>query len=200
MSNSNSPFGLRWSKRLNGGAPNMQLTRMQIAYNNSHVMAKGDLVKQLTSGYIDAYVAADAATCGVFWGCEYPNANAPGGVTYSNIWNAVSGLPSTAQVYAYVITDQDALFEIQTDGSSGAAMTIADFGANAEVVVGSANTTTGFSATALSTTVATTDTLPCRIWGYPDGIGNGYDNTSAYNRVLVKLNTLNFTSRTGVTS
>lgn len=198
MANPNSPFGLRWSRRLNGAAPSMQVSRMQIAYNNAHVLAKGDLVKQLSTGYIDAFVAGDAATCGVFWGCEYPSSASVGGTTYSNIWNAVAGLASTTIVYAYVIQDEDALFEVQSSGESAAAITIADFGANADVVVGSANTTTGFSATAVSTTVGTTATLPLRIIGYPHGVGPGYDNTLAYNRILVKLNTLNFVNTTGV--
>lgn len=198
MANTNAPFGLSPAQRIDGAALSFQITTRLIAYNAAEQIGKGDLVTSEIDGTITRFTTGDTNSAGVFWGCEYLDPGL-GYITWRNAWTAPT-LPSTTIVTAYVIMDPMIAFEVQTNGGSGGAtpVTSADIGANADVVNGTP-AVTGFSTEALSVaTIDNTATLPLRIWGLGRGIGNGYDAASAYNRVLVTLNTLQWTNRTGI--
>lgn len=200
MANTNAPFGLRPAQRIDGAALSFQITTRLIAYNANEAIGKGDLVTAEIDGTITRFTAGDTESAGVFWGCEYLDPSL-GYITWRNNWPAPGNLPSSTVVTAYVIMDPMIAFEVQTNGGSGGTtpVTSADIGANADVVNGTPNAMTGFSTEALSVaSIEDTATLPLRIWGLGRGIGNGYDPASAYNRVLVTLNTLQWTSRTGI--
>lgn len=195
MANPTGGFGLRAVRRIDGAALSFQVEARQIAYNNAHVMATGDLVKILNTGYIDAYVAADSntVTLGVFQGCKYRDPNA-GYTVWRPIWNAVSGLASTDKVTAYIhLLDPMLAYEIRSGTAN--AVTIASIGLNADVVVGTPNATTGQSAATLDTP-ATTATLPLRIVALGQAVGN--DNTLANNVVEVVPNSSSMLRTTGV--
>lgn len=185
MANPTGGFGLRATRRLDGAALSAQTEELRIAYNNSHVIGKGDIVKILTTGYIDAYVAADGntLTLGVFQGCKYFDANA-GRTVWAPVWNAVSGLASGVKVYAYVILpDPQMVFEVRA--KAGVTIAQANVWQNADVVVGTLTTPPGISV-ALLDTPTTTSTLPLRIVGQGQGVDN--DNSVAQNIAEVTFN------------
>lgn len=188
MSNPTGGFGLRPARRRDGAAWTGNLTPVQIAYNNSHIINKGDPVISLSSGYIDVW--ASGAIRGVFWGCEYldPVNNY---VNWFNKWSAPT-LASTVVVTAYVIDDPDLIFEIRA--KSGLQVTQGNVWSNADINNMSASVTSGLSQATLNS-VATTSTFPLRIVGLSQIVGN--DNTSSSNIVEVSFN--NFELRTGVT-
>jgi len=105
---------------------------------------KGDPVILNTNGTVVMGTAA-AALLGVFDGVEYTDAN--GKPTYSDYWPA--GQVAT-NVTAYVYTDPEIVYEIQSQGS----VPQTAVGDEADVVIGSGSVLTGISATALSTTLA----------------------------------------------
>lgn len=193
MANPTGGFGLRAVRRLDGAAMSFQIETNQIAYNNANTFGTGDLVIRLSTGFIDKYAASGAVVLGVFMGCKY--FSAPVGRTiWSPIWNAPS-IASNLIVEAYIMTDPNLVFDIR--GSATAAITRADVGANADVVVGTANAITGQSTTTLDTSAMnSTATFPLRIVGlasFPE-----VDNTLASNIAQVVLNTQVYKSNTGI--
>lgn len=98
--------------------------------------------------------------------------------------------------YCYVVDDPNALFEVQEDAVGGA-LTAADVGLNASVIVGSGSTTTGASAMQLDSNTAATDaTLTLRIMGFTQRVDNEVGSANA--KVIVKLNNHQLGSSTGV--
>ncbi len=192
MSNPTGGCGLRPVRRRDGAAWTGALTAVQLAYNNAHGIGKGDPVQSLPSGYIDLWSAGvnSGAIRGVFWGCEYldPVNNY---VNWFNAWKAPN-LASGTLVTAYVIDDPDLIFEIRA--ASGLAVPQSDVWQNATFTGAGAPGAAGYSTATLSG-VATTATLPLRITGLSQKIGN--DNSSTSNLVEVVFN--NFELRTPTT-
>lgn len=92
----------------------------------------------------------------------------------------------------YVMDDPDVIFSMQTNGTAAAA----DAGANADIVVGTGSTVTGYSGMQIDqTTVATTNTLVIRILDMDRGVDN---ELGAYTRWRCKFNLHELTSTTGV--
>ena len=193
MANPMAGFGLRACRRIDGAALSFQIETRRIAYNNTSVIATGDLTKSLTTGFIDLFAAGNAQSCGVFLGCKYRDPNI-GNTVWRPIWNAVSGLASTDIVEAYVIIDPNIVWEIR---GSGTVITVANVGENADLTVGSPSALTGQSVALLNQgTLAVTATLPLRIVGLGQSPGN--DNTLAQNIVEVRLNTTDLQTATGL--
>lgn len=97
MANTNAPFGLRPIGRPADATPSFQLGALplKIASGNTTVIAKGDALTQLDTGYVTAQTAAYAATAtaangidravGIFWGCEYLSVS-QGRRVFSEYW------------------------------------------------------------------------------------------------------------------
>lgn len=193
MTNPTAGFGLRAVRRLDGAALSFAIEERRIAYNNSNTWGTGDLVKNLSTGFIDAYTAGGSLVLGVFIGCKYFSA-AVGRTIWVPNWSAPS-LASTVVVTALVISDPNIVFDIRADDTT--AVGIGDIGSNADVVVGTANVITGQSVALLDqSTIATTLTLPLRIVGFNTAPNN--DNTLADNIVEVRLNTSVYQTAVGV--
>ena len=78
--------------------------------------------------------------------------------------------------------------------TTAVAVTQADVGQNYDVAMGTGNTLNGRSGAYLDiSTAATTATLPFRLIGLYQGVGNGSDATTANNWVIVSANTLQTT-------
>lgn len=105
---------------------------------------KGDPVILAAAGTVTAGTAA-AALLGVFRGCQYTDSS--GKPTFSNYWPAST---VSSDAVAWVDTDLETVYEIQSQGS----VIATSVGDEADVVIGSGNTTTGLSTTALNTTLA----------------------------------------------
>ena len=204
MTNQNSPNGFSFVRNSQSASPTYQRTVRQIAYGNTNSFGKGDVVKTLSTGYIDRALTTDTQVLGILDGCEYYDTFLQKKV-YSNAWLA----PTTAlanSVIAYVIDDPQAVFAVQS--GNGGPVTYGSVGNNINFKGNAApNTSTGISvAYADFTTIATTNTLPFRIVDVPQTL-NGIptsaciinnDSTSANNIIYVKLNACDATALTGI--
>lgn len=211
MANTNAPFGLRFIGLSGGGVTNssMQERRNGILYSNGTAIYTGDLIKMQNTGYLAQWTATTAVSqCwGVFAGCRYAS-NSQQTIVPQKYWpgtDAASG--SVLAQYVPAALSPPPLFVIQTDATG---ITLADIGANADIVVGTGSATTGFSGSYLDTsTLNTTATLPLRImdlwsnWSMgnnPEGAGSGSTlapgtQAGAYNWAVVAINT---TGSTGI--
>ena len=112
MSNTFAPTGFQFVRNYLNGAPTYQTTPAQIAYNNANTFGRGDVVKLLSTGFIDRALTSDTVFFGVLDGLQYYD-TALGKTVYTNLWAA----PSTAlsgSVIAKVITDPYAVFSVQS--------------------------------------------------------------------------------------
>ena len=188
MANTNAPNGFQVFRRFDGGSPTSGYETRKILSTYSTAIGFGDPVIPVSTGYIQRATASTVQIAGIFFGCKYLNTSV-GRTVWSNNW---PGTTQGSDAEAYIVTDPQVLFVAQ---SNNTAITFADIGANIQFVIGTPNSTTGMSTTALDqSTIATTDTLPFRIVGLlsqyetTSGAVNGTDDASAYNRVIVAPN------------
>lgn len=190
MANTNAPFGALPFLGADGAAPTYGMRTRLIAYNDTTKIYRGDLVKQLNTGYIAQWTAGTAVSQagGVFWGCKYYSVSQKTTV-FSPYWPGAD-VATNAVVTAFLIPINTAvppMFTIQSD-STGVAF--ADIGLNCDVAMGTGSTLTGMSGMYLNvSTAATTATLPFRIIRLlsDSGVGSGTE-AGAYNRVVVQAN------------
>jgi hypothetical protein len=203
MANNFAPNGFRFSRNYFSAAPTYQTTVSQIAYNNANTFGQGDVVKLLSSGFIDRALTSDTEFFGVLdWVQYYDTAQQK--TIRSFQWNA----PSTAlsgSVTASVITDPQAVFAVQVGPSGSGPVAQGNIGNNINFAANAAPNTIGIStAYANYSTIATTSTLPFRIIGigYNNQLGyiGGGDNTLANNIIEVIANpgAWNATNGTGI--
>lgn len=205
MSNTFAPFGFSQVGGNPGAAPNFEQVTYPILYSDTNKIFTGDPVKITAGGYIAAWTASTAVSqlFGIFVGCEYLSTS-QGRVVWSPYWPGAD-VASTAQssIVAYVVPCSPGAaprFLVQTGNSNttATAVTQADVGANFDVAMGTGNTANGRSGAYLDQyTINTTNTLPFRLIGLYQGVGNGSDATSANNWVIVEANT---SQTTGLTS
>ena len=202
MANSNVAFGFRPYGVLGSAANTTGTTEYRIASDNSNPIFQGMAVIPLAAGVIDDLQAAaggNVSTVGVFNGCEYVSSTT-GEKIFSNFWPG-SGADSNFPVKAFVYDNPAQLFTIATSNVVAAANTEAEVRAavfaNIALATGnSGSTTTGISsATADLNTIATTNTLFCRIMGVLDDPENS-DFTAAGIPLIVRLNN-HFNAPTG---
>ncbi len=196
--NVNSPNGFQVWGRLDGGSPTMGYDPKKIKYDNTNPIGFGDGVIPLSTGYIDIATASTVQFAGIFFGCSYQS-TAVGRTIWSPNWPG-SGAVTNSIITAYVCTDPQLLFVAQ---AASTAFAQADVGLNAQIVAGTPNTTTGFSTAALNSTSANTTTYPFRIYALltdylPANSVPGTDNSSSYNRVIVRPNFWDRGSTTGI--
>ena len=193
MANSNSPFGLRLLGTSGGSTSGTFATVTRIVGSSAAAIFNGDpVMNHATDGSVIIWAAAQSVVrlAGIFRGCKYFS-TAFQRVVWSNYW---PGSGATGNVEAYIepiMASPQLQFVIQ---ASGAVIPVGDVGANFDVVVGSGNTITGISTTALDSAQADTsvNTLPFRVlsmWpGAPGSIGA--DATASFNWVVVAPNVL----------
>lgn len=196
MANTNSPFGLK-QIGLNGSssAPTMGQTTLKngILYTDTTKSFFGDLLKMQSTGYVTQWTATTAVSqlWGIMLGCKYTSTS-QNNILYSPYWVGADAVSGSVDVqFLPGINSTPGLFVIQTDSTG---ITLADIGANADVVVGTGSTYGAcYSGSYLDhTTLATTATLPLRVvdlWSnYAGGqIGPG-TAAGAYNWAVVALN------------
>ena len=202
MANSNGAFGFRPYGVLGSAANTTGTTEYRIASDNSNPIYQGMAVIPLAAGVIDDLQAAaggNVSTVGVFNGCEYVSSTT-GETIWSNYWPG-SGADSDFPVKAFLYDNPAQLFTIATSNVVAGANTEAEIRAavfaNIALATGnSGSTTTGMSsATADLDTIATTNTLFCRIMGVLDDPDNS-DFTVAGIPLIVRLNN-HFNAPTG---
>jgi len=202
MANSKGSFGFRPYGMLGSAANTTGTTEYRIASDNSNPIFQGMAVIPLAAGVIDDLQAAaggNVSTVGVFNGCEYVSST-NGETVFSNFWPG-SGADSDFPVRAFVYDNPAQMFTIATSNVVAAANTEAEIRAavfaNIALATGnSGSTATGMSsATADLDTIATTNTLFCRIMGVLDDPENA-DFTAAGIPLIVRLNN-HFNAPTG---
>lgn len=175
-----SPYGLRLSKRLGETNQTHGIQMFPIASAYGTDLKCGDVVK-LVSGSVEKDVGTTTATpIGVFIGVQYTDA----AMGFLNKQQWVAGTVAT-DAKAYVISDPDAVFQIQANGtlSQNAVNT------NAALVQGAGNLTLGRSGVSLNaSTIALTATLPVRIVELVQMTGFSVPG-DAFTDVLVRFNT-----------
>ena len=209
MANTNAPFGFRQIKGT-GSAPTYEQNTRYIKSDNSTAIYFGDAVIPLTTGYIAQATASTVRVEGIFAGCKYVSTSQKRTV-WSNYW---PGSDTSNDVEAYVITDPNARFIVQTANSNTTATAVGQaqvgenigFNWNDSTATGETN---GNTANGLSTMFADQYTLssagvtganaalPFRIIALANylpgqanplsGI-NGNDATSGYNEIVVAFN------------
>ena len=186
----NAPQGLQPLKHSNGSVWNDQLSPYRVVDSYATSLFKGDPVT-LGSGYLAVGVAG-SAIIGVFWGCKY--INTIGTYIFSPYWPASTATFNTAGAEAFVVDDPTVLFNIQT---SGAGITQAEIGSNANFLAGSGSTITGQSAYTLdSTTIATGNaTRNLKIRELTPNPLNAFGVT--YNNAVVSINNDVYNGGTG---
>ena len=179
MANVDKTFGLRALGNLSATGSQKQFG-YQIADNQAGAIFQGDLVT-LKDGFILQFdPSSHTAAVGVFNGVFYTDPTT-GKPTFKNFYPGSVNI-TTGTIQADVLDDPNQLFIIQSDED----IVQADFGKNADVVVGTGSTTTGVSAMELdSSTIATTAALNLKLIGIYDTPGNALGN---FCQVVVKIN------------
>ncbi len=198
MANTNSPFGLRLLGTSGGGVPATMGTVTRIVGSSAAAIFNGDpVMNHATDGSVIIWANGQVVSrlAGIFRGCKFFS-TALQRVIWSPYW---PGSGATGNVEAYIepiMASPELQFVIQ---ASGAAIGQGEIGCNYDVVVGSGNTVTGVSTTALDSAQSNTSTvtLPFRVvdtwqnYGAPGSYGQ--DSTASYNWVIVSPNVLQAT-------
>lgn len=103
--------------------------------------------------------------------------------------------PASTAMYVYVVDDPNAIFYIQED-AVGATTALVDIGENADIIVGSGNSTTGLSAMQLDSSTHITATAQLRMLGFLADPSN--TPASANAKVICTINEHELKSTTGV--
>ena len=179
MANVDKAFGLRALGNLSATGSQKQFG-YQIADNQSGAIFQGDLVT-LKDGFILQFdPSSHTAAVGVFNGVFYTDPTT-GKPTFKNFYPGSVNI-TTGTIQADVLDDPNQLFIIQSDED----IEQADFGKNADVVVGSGSTTTGLSAMELdSSDIGTGAAKNLKLIGIYDTPGNALGN---FCQVVVKIN------------
>ena len=179
MANVDKAFGMRPLGNLSASGSQKQFG-YEIADNQAGAIYQGDLVT-IYDGYLVQFnPSTHTAAVGVFNGCNYidPTTGKP---TWKNYYPGSVNI-TQGKIIADVLDDPNQLFIIQNDGTSAAA----NYGKNADVVVGTGSTTTGVSAMELDTsTIANTAALNVKIVGLWDVPNNAVGEFAV---VIVKIN------------
>jgi hypothetical protein len=202
MATVQGPYGLQPINKI-GGAQFSGSTRMYpIPSGYAVTIQTGDPVVFTTTGSNRGTIArangtttattvTTAATLvGVFMGVMYTDTAI--GPTFRQNWPAGT---VTADAFAYVLDDPDALFQVQADG----AVPLTALGTNAALIQVRAGTLVNNQVSGLAlqaSSVATTATLPLRVVDFVRGPTSNPGD--AYTDVVVRLNTHFHRQTTGV--
>lgn len=189
------PYGFQPINRI-GGTPYAGSTRLvpivSSAGLTSAAMYDGDLVELTSAGTCQTISSGSAApqALGVCVGVQYVN-------SMGQTVQAQYAPAGASNAVAYVVDDPYALFKVVavSSGTTVAALGRTAVGQNSSVVLNSGSATTGDSAQAISTTTATTNTLPIRIIDVVPETATGAD---AFVELIVKINTHTYNNTTGV--
>jgi hypothetical protein len=141
MPNVNSPFGLRLIGRQNDTTPSFGINSdpLKIASNNTTVIARGDLLLRLATGYVTAAVAAiaDSAVAkssivGVFWGCQYLSIS-QGKRVVAPYWPGGDASGDVDCFYIPLTGFPNARFVAQANVALASGFVFADIGANVNI-------------------------------------------------------------------
>lgn len=190
-----APYGFQPLNKI-GGTPYAGSTRLVPIVTSAGVTAAamfdGDLVEMTSSGQCQVISSGSAApqTLGVCVGVQYTN-------SLGQTVQAQYAPAGSSNAVAYVVDDPTVAFKVAmvSSGTTIAGLGRTAVGQNTSVVLNSGNTTSGDSAQAISSTTATTNTLPIRIIDVVPATATGADTFVEF---VVKINTHTYNNTTGV--
>ena len=195
-------YGFKPVNRLDGLPYAGAIRQIPIAPAYATAILNGDTVKVNTSGYIVAADTTDSGSIvGVLVGCSYINSLSQ--PTFSQYYPAATST-STNMAFAFVVDDPSAVFRVCATVASSTTPTAysrAIVGSNVALVANVGSTTTGDSYYGIDGSSAnTTNTLPVRVVDViPDtATGNASVAATTYYEFLVKFNTAQYNSTTGI--
>lgn len=179
MANVDRPSGLRPIRHLNGNPYNGAARRCFIPATDSTATFVGDAVVSAGSADADgvptvAQASAGGAIRGVIVGFEV------NGTDLETPYR----LASTAR-YCFVCEDPDVVFEIQED-SDGGALAAANVGNNADIVVGSGDTSGGASGMELDSSTAATTAATLNILGLSQRADNEIGTNAKWEVIITE--------------
>ena len=196
-----APYGLRPINLIGGQVFAGQTRQLPIASNTAGAINNGDIVR-LASGFIvketGTTTVSATGVVGVFVGCTYTNPST-GQILFANSY---PGSVVASDIYAYVVDDPDALFQVAvTGGATSVTITPVDntiLGNNLAISQPSSNSTiTGNSNIgAYDSGSNTAASLPFRVVGL---IEESVDSSGNYSEVIVKWNAPYIASTTTAT-
>ena len=198
----NKTYGFKPLNRLDGLPYAGAIRQIPIAAAYATAILNGDTVQVDTNGYIVAStVTSSGNIVGVLVGCQYVNSN---GQTVQGQYYPAALSTSTALAFAYVVDDPSAVFKVVATVASSTTPTAysrAIVGSNVAIVLNVGSTTTGDSYYGIDGSSAnTTNTLPVRVVDVVPDTATGPANVAAstYYEFLVKFNTAQYNSTTGI--
>lgn len=187
-----APYGLVAVNRIDGMPYAGAIRQIPIAVGYATAIFNGDTVKLDTTGYLVADTGTNNATpVGVLVGCQYVNSS--GQKVQAQYYPAAA-----TSAIGYVVDDPMAAFKVAVVSTGTTIGTVgrAVVGSNMALVQNTGSTTTGDSAVAvLTTSTSTTNTLPVRVIDVVPETATGAD---AYTEIIVKINTHQYNSTTGI--
>jgi hypothetical protein len=195
--------GFKLAKHLNGKLE-AQTETVFVPASDSTVIMVGDLVTLLGDARaatglptVTRAVTTTGPVLGVVVGISFEGQGDAQNIPPVNDLNTPIYRRASTDRYLTIITDPDAVFEVQASQTAQTAATVTSWvGSNAAFTTSAGSTTTGSSGMQVDTsTVATTATLPLKIVGIP----NRPDNLpgDAFINVYVKLNAAVYGQGTG---
>jgi len=181
MATTAAPYGARPINTTSAsGSYTGKVQHIKIASAYDNAIFYGDFVKLVTAGTVEKDAGTTTLTpIGVFMGCKYTDSTSKQ-MTFNQQWPADM---AASDAMAYVVTDPEVLFKMQSDETVAQAA----LGANAAVVQTAGSTSIGNSKNAFDgSTVATTNTLPVKVVDFVDGPTSSVGDT--YTDVIVKFN------------
>ena len=190
------PYGLNPVNRVDGMPYAGAARQIPVAVGYATAIFNGDTVKVDGTGFLVADTGTNnAAPVGVLVGCEYINAQ--GQRIFGQYYPAAAST-TAFPAKAFVIDDPMAAFKVAVVSSGTTIGTVgrAVVGSNMALVQTAGSTTTGDSYVAvLASSTSTTNTLPVRVIDVVPETATGSD---AFTEVIVKINTHQYNSTTGV--
>lgn len=163
MSATAAPYGARPIGTLSAnGSFSGKVRHIKIASGYAANIYTGDFVKLVSTGTIEKDTGTSTMTpVGIFMGCAYTDPTS-GQLTFNQRWPTGT---VAADAVGYVIDDPDVLFQIQSNGT----LAQTALGNNSAVIQTAGSDSIGQSKNAISSSSATTATLPLRIIDFVSG-------------------------------
>lgn len=191
-----APYGLSPVNRIDGMAYAGATRQIPIAAGYATAIFNGDTVKLDASGFLVADTGTNNATpVGVLVGCQFVNSSSQ---QVQGQYYPAAASTATNVAIGYVVDDPMVAFKVAVVSSGTTIGTVgrAVVGSNMTLVQNLGLTTTGDSSVAvLAASTSTTNTLPVRVIDVVYETATGAD---AYTEVIVKINTHQYNSTTGI--
>ena len=195
-------YGFKPLNRLDGLPYAGAIRQIPVAPAYATAILNGDTVAVDTNGYLVAANTTNSGSIvGVLVGCAYINSS---GQPVSGQYYPANQSTSTAMSFGYVVDDPSAVFKVVATVAGSTVPTAYSrsiVGSNVALVANVGSTNTGDSYYGIDgSSAATTNTLPVRVVDVVPDTATGNANVAAttYYEFLVKFNTAQYNSTTGI--